>query len=83
MSCAPGEPVEERVDIGERRTAELAQVVEASQASIRLTGMAPGTDFQFQNNGGRTIRLIASSIRERCRFHLAATTDLITVVRNP
>jgi hypothetical protein len=55
QSSAPVQRVEERVEIEERRTAELAQVkVEASQKfPIRLTGMALVNGFyNSRQNGG-------------------------------
>jgi len=63
---APEETVQERLDIEERRTAELAQVkVEASQRfPIRLSGMALVNSFyNSQSNGGLDNATVASAAR--------------------
>jgi hypothetical protein len=61
--AAPAAKLEERVEIAERRTAELAQVkVEASQRfPIRLTGMAlVNTFYNSKLNGGNDNPIVAS-----------------------
>lgn len=61
--AAPAARLEERIDIQEQRTAELAQVkVEASQRlPVRLTGMAlVNTFYNSQQNGGSDNPSLAS-----------------------
>jgi len=63
IAVAPAAKLEERVEIGETRTAELAQVkVEASQRfPVRLTGMAlVNTFYNSKQNGGNDNPSLAS-----------------------